>query len=241
MDREGWRQYREGKIPTHEESVLGSVDRFMTVRQRYEKERGPDDPLFEDSPALLNETAQFIRMQGFHIAHLVVAPGEDEELLTGFVEAEQRNPAWMEMQVFGEGENLLRLFARGCSLQLAEHREALEQIAADQIDEPDLVEEIERVLARYPVPDGEEEPLSRLFSGVSDAMSANLQAILIVARHLDRWVAREIERLAREDEEEDEDFDGDEYDDDEDDECEYDEDDDDDDEEETGPGDLWIA
>jgi len=77
---------------------------------------------------------------------------------------------------------------RGIAQTLATQREAMERVVAEQVADPEPIEE---TLAEAPIPTGAKgEDRSNLISGVGCAMSAHMKALVDIAYHLEIQVGR---------------------------------------------------
>jgi hypothetical protein len=181
-----------GRKPEYEATILRSLSAAMNFREGHEAEREPGDPPPGEPSTTFNGMANFLHLQGMLIACLALEEDTASELLSKSAHAAQRVPAWMEMWVYGPSDSSIRMFALGCAQLLAEQREALERILADQVEEPEAVEE---ALTEWPIPTGEEgESTEELFSRFAKAFHANFQATIAVARDLDEWAEEELRR-----------------------------------------------
>jgi acyl-CoA reductase-like NAD-dependent aldehyde dehydrogenase len=98
-----------------------------------------------------------------------------------------RTPAWLEARVSGEPMTL-RLFLTGLAQAAATHREAIEQVMAEQMAEP---EETERALTEAPVPAAKPtEDRKQLMKAVFDALGAHTQALADIAHDLEAQLQR---------------------------------------------------
>ena len=108
------------------------------------------------------------------LAHLAVIPSTRAELMTAMPDMISRALAWLDAQLEGCEEMNLKLFMRGLAQTMAKHREAIERVVAEQVIDPEPIEE---TLAEAPVPAAtEEEARSDLISGVGSAMTAHASA-----------------------------------------------------------------
>ncbi len=170
----------------YEGAILRSIEGALKYRERLEAERKPTDPPLDDAFVTLNGIANFLHVQGMMIACLALEPDTSSELLPASAHAAQRVPAWMEMWVFEEASEPARMFAQGLAQLLGEQRATIERIVEEQVDDP---EPIEATLAERPVPAGtDDESTDELFLRAGEALRANLQATLEIARDLDNWL-----------------------------------------------------
>lgn len=76
-----------------------------------------------------------------------------------------------------------RLFIRGLAQLLGEHRQAIEGVTAEQVDQPQPIEEW---LAAAPLSSGaEEESNSEMIAAIGQATAAHAEALAEIARDFD--------------------------------------------------------
>lgn len=170
-----------------EKLVLRSLTGAIKSREGWEAQRKDDEPPMSDLQVLLENVVAEVRRHGVILAQLAVVPETRAELSERMPGAVDRIPAWMEARIYGPPLMTPGLFARGVAQLMGEHREAIERVVAEQVLEPEPIEEM---LAEAPVPEGEEgEEDSEVIAGVGRAMTAHMQALADIAHDLDVRVA----------------------------------------------------
>jgi hypothetical protein len=158
--------------------VLALIKGASKSREAWEAEYPHLSPLDDGHMLLLNWAATVDR-QGVVLARLAMSPETRVELESEMPGMVDRAPAWMDAHLEGRPTMTLRLFLEGIAQTLTTHRAAIEQVVAEQVADP---EEIEETLAEAPVPAGTpDEERSALLHGVSHAMLAHTKAIVDVA------------------------------------------------------------
>jgi hypothetical protein len=112
-----------------------------------------------------------------------------------------RAPAWLDARLQGKPMTW-RVFFTGLAQTAAVHREAIELVAAEQLSDPEMIDE---TLAEAPVPTATpDEDRSALMSGVVHALLAHTKALADIAYDLEMTAGRsQEEQIADEDEDED--------------------------------------
>jgi hypothetical protein len=167
--------------------VLQSLTGAIKSREGWEAQRREDEPPMSDLEVFLENMIEEVRRQGVVLAQIAVVPETRAELKERMPDAVDRIPAWMDARVYGPLLMTPGLFIRGIAQLLGEHREAIERVVAEQVLEPEPIEEM---LAEAPVPEGSEEEEDREVTvGVGQAMTAHVQAIVDIAHDLDNRLA----------------------------------------------------
>jgi hypothetical protein len=170
-----------------EKLVLQSLTGAIKSREGWEAQRKDDEPPMSDLQVLLENIVAEVRRHGVILAELAVVPETRAELKAKMPDAVDRIPAWMEMRVFGTPLMTPALFGRGIAQLMGEHREAIERVVAEQVLEPEPIEEM---LAEAPVPAGEEEEEEgEVIAGVGQALIAHVKALAEIAHDLDMRMA----------------------------------------------------
>jgi hypothetical protein len=153
-------------------------------REVWEARLGEDMPPLSDEAILLENMIAMVDRHGVLITQLALVPGTRAGLQASMPDAVKRIPAWMEARVNGPVPMTVRLFIRGLGQLLDEHRQAIERVTAEQVDEPRPIEEL---LAAAPLPSGgEEESDSEMIAAVGQAMTAHAEALVAIARDFDQ-------------------------------------------------------
>lgn len=152
-------------------------------REGLEAERGEDQPPMSDQEVFLENMTEIVRRQGVVIAQLAIAPDTRAELQASMPDAVNRIPAWLEAKVYGPPVMTIRLFIRGLSQLLGEHRIAIERVVAEQVRDP---EPIQVSLDEAALPAGDDdESNSELIAAFGKALHVHLEALIDIARDLD--------------------------------------------------------
>jgi hypothetical protein len=167
--------------------VVKSIAGAARSREVWEEERGEDEPPMSDLQIFIENTTEVVRRHGVVIAQLAMVPGTRAELQASMPDAVKRIPAWLEARVCGPPLMTPELFVRGIAQLMAEHRVAIERVVAEQVLEPEPIEES---LALAPLPaGGADEPNGETIAAVGQAMGAHLDALMAIARDLDQRLA----------------------------------------------------
>jgi hypothetical protein len=180
-----------GELPENlEGDVLRRLRGALKSREGWEAARPDHLPPVNDDQVMLQNLASMIDRQGVILADLAVLPPTKAALKTTMPEMVNRAPAWLEAHLHGVQEMTLELFLRGIAQTQTEQREAFERVVAEQVSDPEPIEE---TLAQAPVPPGsEEESRSEIMSGVFQAMAAHTKALADIAHDLELQFARHI-------------------------------------------------
>jgi len=167
--------------------VLQSLTGAIKSREGWEAQREEDEPPMTDLEVFLENTVEEVRRHGVVLAHIAVVPETRAELQARMPGAVNRIPAWLDARVYGPPLMTPGLFIRGIAQLMGEHREAIERVVAEQVQDSEPILEM---LAEAPVPEGvEEEEDSAVTTGVSQAMAAHVQALADIAHDLDDRLA----------------------------------------------------
>jgi len=176
-----------------EMALFKVLNRIPVHRRELEEEHDPDSPPLSGAFLALNSLANFIWLLNLVIAYLAKDEDTRAELTEATEHAAERVPAWMDMRVFGPGDEPEHKFVLGLTQLLADQRATIERLVDEQVEDP---EPITRFLAEHPVPSGGEgEDTEKLLVAASPAVQANFQSALVIARELDDWVEEERDRL----------------------------------------------
>jgi hypothetical protein len=178
----------EELLPGLQGWVFAMTKGAFKSRELLEAERPEDVPPYSDDLVLLQNWGTLVDRQGRMLAHLALVPATRAELKESMPGLLDRAPAWLDAHLQGKPMMSWELFFRGAAQTVAVHRREIERVVAEQVDDP---EEIEEALANAPVPAGtEEEGRPDLMSAVSLAMTAHLKALVDIAYHLERKFGR---------------------------------------------------
>ena len=173
-----------------EKHVLDTIMGAFKSRELLEAERPAHLPPYDDDRVMLENWTSVVDRQGRLLALLSVAPDTKVELMERMPNLVNLSPAWVDAQVHAKPMTW-KLLMRGLAQTATEQRDAIERVVAEQVAEP---EEIEDILSAAPVPAGtEEEDRSALMSGVVDALSAHTKALVDIAYDLERQLGRVID------------------------------------------------
>lgn len=161
--------------------VLHMIKGAFKSREVLEAEWPEHAPL-DDGRVLLQNWTSLVHRQGSLLALLSVTPSTRAGLEARMPKMVNRTPAWMDAHIQGRAMTL-EIFMQGLAETATEHREAIERVVAEQVSDPEPIEE---VLAEAPVPAGTEgEDRSDLMSGVVTALSAHTKALVDIAYDLE--------------------------------------------------------
>ncbi|HEY6551459.1 MAG TPA: hypothetical protein VIY71_09710 [Solirubrobacterales bacterium] len=152
-------------------------------REGWEAQLGEDMPPLSDGAVLLENMIAMVNRHGALIAQLAIIPDTRAALQASMPNAVERIPAWMEARINGPALMTTRLFIRGLAQLMGEHRQAIERVTAEQVQEP---QPINAWLAAAPLPTGdEEESNSEMIAAVGQATTAHAEALVEIARDFD--------------------------------------------------------
>lgn len=174
-------------------AIFQVLNRAPAHRRKLEEEHDPDSPPLSDVFLALNSLANVVWLLDLVIAYM--AKGEDTraELIEASEHAAKRVPAWMEMRVFGPGDEPEHKFILGLTQLLADQRATIERLVDEQVEDP---EPIARWLAEGSLPcEMEGDDTEKLLMAAGLAMQANVHSALVIARELDDRVEEERSRL----------------------------------------------
>jgi hypothetical protein len=169
----------EGRLDI-EMRVIALMKEAFKSREEWEAEYPDLSPLGEDW-VLAQNWALTVQRQGMVLAHLAVVPQTRTELITEMEGIVDRAPAWLDAHFQGQQVMTLDLFLEGITQTLTRQRAAIERVAAEQVDDPESIEE---ALAKAPVPLGT-EARSDLLPGVGKAIAAHTKALVDLAYDLE--------------------------------------------------------
>ncbi len=173
-----------------EKHVFDTIRGAFKSREVLEAERPAHVPPYDDDRVLLQNWTTLVDRQGRLVAQLSVVPSTKAELVKRMPNLVNLSPAWVEARVHAKPMTW-ELFMRGLAQTVAEQREAIERVVAEQVPDPG---EIEEALAEAPVPAGtEDEERSALMSGVAMALTAHTKALSDIAYHLETQLGRVID------------------------------------------------
>jgi hypothetical protein len=176
------------QLPGLQGWVFAMTKGSFRSREVLEAERPDDVPPYSDDLVLLQNWGTLIDQQGMMLAYLSLVPATRAELKESMPGLLDRSPAWLDARLQGKPLMSWDLFFRGAAQTVAVHRREIERVVAEQVGEP---EEIEEALADAPVPAGtDDEDRSDLLSAVSLTMTAHLKALVDIAYHLERNFGR---------------------------------------------------
>jgi hypothetical protein len=163
--------------------VLELIKGAFRSREVLEAERPNDAPPVDDDRAMLQNLTEAMERQGMILAHLSIVPSTRAELMTRLPGMANRVPVWLDAHLEGNRPMTWRLFMQGLAQIQSEHREAIERVVAEQVEEAG---EIEEALTEAPVPAGTPGEVRRdLMSGVFRAMTAHTKALVDIAYDLE--------------------------------------------------------
>jgi len=176
-----------------EMALFKVFNRIPVHRRELEEEHDPDSPPLSPAFLALNSLANIVWLMNLAISYMAKDEDTRAELREVAELAAERVPAWMEMRVFGPGDEPEHKFVLGLTQLLAGQRETIERLVDEQVEDP---EPITRRLAEHPVPSGAEgEGTEKLLIAAGLAMEVNFQSALAIARELDDWAEEERNRL----------------------------------------------
>lgn len=156
----------------------GSLPFLRMLLERCEAERRDE----VKAPLLVNGLVAAIDGQGFILRRLAEDDRTAAELDAALKHAVERLPAVVEQRVYDTPLSF-GAFVRALAELLALHREAVERVVAEQVEDPG---EIEALLALAPVPvpgdDAGENP--DVAAAVFDAILAHARALELIAADL---------------------------------------------------------
>jgi hypothetical protein len=118
------------------------------------------------------------------LANISVVPETKRRILEESRGAPDRVPAWMDAAIYGSPLMTPRLFMHGLAQLMGQQRMDFEQVIEEQVGEPGPIEEL---LDSAPIPGaGEDESDGELIDAVSEVTKAHMQALVDIARDLDR-------------------------------------------------------
>lgn len=175
------------ELPNLGSIVIDHIRGAFKSREVLEAEWPPNAPPLDDDRILLNNCAALVQRQGSMLAHLAVMPPTRADLLATMPGMVDRTPAWLEARVRSRPMTW-RVFFTGLAQVASVHREAIERVIAEQVDDSAPIEE---ALDRAPVPPaGQDEDRSALMSGVVHALQAHTEALVEIANDLELKVIR---------------------------------------------------
>lgn len=162
--------------------VIALIKGASKSREVWEAECPHLSPLDEGHRTLLN-WASTVERQGILLAKLAMAPRTRAELETEMSGIVDRAPAWLDAHLQGRDTMTLELFLQGLAQTLTKQRAAIERVVAEQVVDPEPIEE---TLAEAPVPSGTgDEERSALMRGLGHAMTAHMKALVDLAYDLE--------------------------------------------------------
>lgn len=162
--------------------VIAIIQGAFKSREVWEAEFPEDSPL-EDDQVMLQNWASTVHRQGMVLADLAVLPHTRAELKAEMQGLVKRAPAWLDAHIQGRQAMTLELFLQGLAQTLTTQRTAIERVVAEQVVDPQPIEE---TLAEAPIPAGtDEEQRDNLLSCVSHATTAHLKALVDMAYDLE--------------------------------------------------------
>ncbi len=168
-------------------------DRIPAHRREIEEEHDPDSPPLSKVFLALNSLANVAWLLDLAIAYMAKDEDVRAELIEASRHAAERVPAWLDMRVYGPGDEPEHKFVLGLTQLLADQRATIERIVDEQVENP---EPIARCLAKGSVPcTAEGDDTEQLLMAAGLAMEANFQSALVMARELDDRVEEERSRL----------------------------------------------
>lgn len=174
-----------------EEVVVRTLGMPRLTREDLEEMRGEDEPPVSDFQLLLDNLISDVKRYSVILANISIAPETKRRIREESKDATERIPAWMDAAVNGPPLMTPRLFMHGLAQLLGAQRRDFEQVIAEQVTEPGPIEEL---LASAPIPRaGENESDSELTDGVGQASSAHMQALVEIARDLDRQLRGQVD------------------------------------------------
>ncbi len=166
--------------------VLSQILGAFKSREVLEAEWPEDAPPLDDDRALLTKWASLVQRQGMILARLAATPRTRSLLLETMPGMVDRAPAWLDASIQGEPMTW-RVFFTGLAQTASVHREAIERVTAQQVDDPTSIEE---ALAEAPVPAASpDEDRSELMSGTVRALLAHTEALVDIAYDLELKIA----------------------------------------------------
>lgn len=192
----------EGPPENLETFVLHQIRGAFKSREVLEAEWPEDAPPLDDDRVLLSNWASLVQRQGSILARLSVVAPTRADLMAKMPGMVDRAPAWLDASLQGKPMTW-RIFFTGLAQTAAVHREAIELIAAEQLSDPEMIDE---TLAEAPVPSAAPgEDRSALMSGVVRALLAHTKALADIAYDLEMTISESLqEEFEDEDEFEDE-------------------------------------
>ena len=176
--------------PGIQKHVFDTISGAFKSRDVLEAERPAHLPLYDDDRVMVENWTSLVDRQGRLLALLSVNPSTKAELMTRMPNLVNLSPAWVDAQVHAKPMTW-ELLMLGLAQTAAEQRSAIEQVVAEQVEDPDAIEE---ALAEAPVPTGTEgEDRSALMTGVVDALLAHTKALADIAYDLEVQTGRSID------------------------------------------------
>jgi hypothetical protein len=174
-----------------EEVVVRTLGMPRLTREDLEEMRGEDEPPVSDFQLMLDNLVSDVKRYSVILANISIVPETKRRIHEESRDAVERIPAWMDAAVNGPPLMTPRLFMHGLAQLLGSQRKDFEQVIAEQVSEP---EPIEALLDNAPIPQaGENESDSELTEGVGQASSAHMQALVNIARDLDRQLRGQVD------------------------------------------------
>lgn len=173
-------------LPSLEEMVIAEIDAVFEPMASLLSGRPPEEPSSAESKAIFEAWGTIVQSQGMILARISLMPWTRSELKSDMSGIVGRAPAWLDAHYRGERAMTLELFAHGIAQTMATQRAAFEQVLAEQVSEPAL---LQRLLAGAPIPtDPEEMPRSALLAALANAMTAHTEALVGIAADFDKKV-----------------------------------------------------
>jgi hypothetical protein len=167
-----------------EEVVVGALAMPRQTREHLEELRSEDEPPVSEIQLLLENMISEFKRYSLILANISVVPETKRRILEESRGAPDRVPAWMDAAIYGSPLMTPRLFMHGLAQLMGQQRMDFEQVIEEQVGEPGPIEEL---LDSAPIPGaGEDESDGELIDAVSEVTKAHMQALVDIARDLDR-------------------------------------------------------
>lgn len=165
-----------------ESIVLNMVFGAFKSREVWEAEWPADAPPLDDDRVLINNWAALVQRQGWLLPRLTVIGPTRAALMEMTPATVDETPAWLNARLRDEPITW-RILMTALAQVATVHREAIERVAAEQMIDPEPIEEI---LGEAPVPGAApEEDRSELMGGVIKALFAHTKALAAIAYDLE--------------------------------------------------------
>jgi hypothetical protein len=174
----------EEQQPSLEQQVLSKLmGAFARSRDVMEAERPEHIPPYTDDGATMQRWAMTVNRQGVILAQLSAIPETRAELMLRMPGLLNSAPAWLDADLAGVEKTSATLFLRGLAQTLCVQRAAIERVVAEQVADPERVEEA--LEEASPPPGTKDETQSELIDGVGKTMSAHMRALVAIAYDLE--------------------------------------------------------